>query len=591
MSCNVCFDPFSKINPAVVCPSCPEDKNTRVCTECTKDYILDTPLKAHCMSCKHEWSHKFLSDTFTGTFLIGKYRKSRQTKALEREKGLLPQTIHLVEDEQRRRLVRQRIKKITEQIHVLKKKHVAEMKKLLDKIVIEKRKLTEGEPEEEKKTSYMFPCPEDECRGYIESKKYNCGICKVKICKKCHTVKDDDHECVEADIETAKLVKSDTKPCPKCSVRIFKIHGCFAPETEILLYPRGVAKAENVQLNMALMGDDGKPRIVERVFSGVDMMYLIEQEKAASYIVSEHHTLVLQTYNSSDPVHITVREYMNLPYTSQYDLMGYKSTGEKTEIRATRLKRGKYYGFSVSGNKQFVLPDLTVVKNCDQMFCTNCHTAFSWDKGKIVTGVIHNPHYYELQSKLGRAPRVAGDVVCGGIPGWFYVEQSLHDPIQIQVPGAQRARLRPVENIARASKEVTEYMRLIHRRSAEIQEHVRRKRERLANNGMEGLRVGFLIGDIDNEENFKKSIFLKERYIEKTTEELQILDTFLASMSERFNNLIEESENKKYNGIRVKKFISDAEKIRDFCNEAFLMNWKAMGYKRIPEIDFGAYYK
>jgi len=62
---------------------------------------------------------------------------------------------------------------------------------------------------------------------------------------------------------------------------------------------------------------------------------------------------------------------------------------------------------------------ITKIEGCDQMWCPQCHCAFSWRTGQKELGVVHNPHFYEWQRKQngGVAPRVAGDVACGGVPG------------------------------------------------------------------------------------------------------------------------------------------------------------------------------
>lgn len=84
-----------------------------------------------------------------------------------------------------------------------------------------------------------------------------------------------------------------------------------------------------------------------------------------------------------------------------------------SRIEVTEVGRGKYHGWTLEDGPLFLLPDFTVVHNCDQMFCTMCHTAFSWRTGRIETN-IHNPHYYELMRRTGgNIQRNHNELICG----------------------------------------------------------------------------------------------------------------------------------------------------------------------------------
>ena len=70
------------------------------------------------------------------------------------------------------------------------------------------------------------------------------------------------------------------------------------------------------------------------------------------------------------------------------------------------------------------------IDGCDQMWCTSCHTAFSWRTGQVDKGaVVHNPHYYQFmrETNNGIVPRNPGDNPCDINPrmyGNFYNQVS-----------------------------------------------------------------------------------------------------------------------------------------------------------------------
>lgn len=95
-------------------------------------------------------------------------------------------------------------------------------------------------------------------------------------------------------------------------------------------------------------------------------------------------------------------------YRKKCNPANYNKDIYKTKITVEPIGKGKYYGFELDKNHLFVLTDMTVQKNCSQIWCTICHTAFDWKTGEIEKKRIHNPHYYEYLRKIspnGEIPR------------------------------------------------------------------------------------------------------------------------------------------------------------------------------------------
>jgi hypothetical protein len=160
------------------------------------------------------------------------------------------------------------------------------------------------------------------------------------------------------------------------------------------------------------------------------------------------------------------------------------------------------------------------VDGCDQMWCTMCHTAFSWRTGNIETRTIHNPHFFEYQrSQRANIPRAVGDIPCGRDLDVGTL-QYLHDLLQQK--GASREFMLTMYDYINAAQ---------HMNAVELP---RFRPDRVVD--FRNLRIKYISSEI-TESTFRLRLFRemkKQEYKREVGEVLQMLSITLHELMHRF---------------------------------------------------------
>ena len=194
------------------------------------------------------------------------------------------------------------------------------------------------------------------------------------------------------------------------------------------------------------------------------------------------------------------------------------------------------------------------ISGCHQMWCTECHATWDWKSGKIVTGVIHNPHYFQYMNQHGGGmPRQPGDVPCGGLPDfrtiqeticWVPSDYSLQELAKIvsankynqltydRTESSGRSIIKTVEDRVVFSKV---YQLVGHINAIELPKY----RLDMSEESTRLLRMEYIEQKL-TDETFGKSLFEKERRCEKSTEILHVLETFVNVATDILQKMVRE---------------------------------------------------
>lgn len=203
-------------------------------------------------------------------------------------------------------------------------------------------------------------------------------------------------------------------------------------------------------------------------------------------------------------------------------------------------------------------------EGCDQMYCVQCHTAFSWKTGALEKGVIHNPHYYEYMRRMngGVMPRQAGDVVCGG-------------PVELPVVFQHLNKLNVVSSVFESAHQLATHIRV-----------VELPRYRPHNGGTNlDLRIKYLAEEID-ENHWYNTLKKREKKNEKNTGINLILTTFVDTIETLMRNLVHGVTTKR-DAILVEK---ELIRINEYTNEQLRNHGQKLGNK-VPVITNWKFYR
>jgi len=227
-TCPVCLEDFTaSVRARVSCPQC----HLEVCRTCVRRYLLNTTQQAHCMghNCKCTWDREFLIKNLLKSFVNGEYKKHRAKMLLDQEKARMPETMPAVENYMKIGSMKKEVSEDQEDYEKLRVQLV-KLKRKIDTTKRNIKRYERGETgAEEKKREFKRKCGVEGCRGFLSS-QWKCGLCATFTCPHCFEVlgkeKNCGHVCDPNNVESANMIKKETKPCPSCATPIFKIQGC-----------------------------------------------------------------------------------------------------------------------------------------------------------------------------------------------------------------------------------------------------------------------------------------------------------------------------------------------------------------------------
>ncbi len=441
-SCEICFDGFNKsTRKQVTCSYCSHN----FCRGCVEQYVLSQGEQIVCpeTTCRMPWLEDFVDDQFTAVFRGGTLRKHREKFVLDREKARLPE----LQDRARRYKIALEGKEGKSAItaaakaEYLKEPIPAELARLKAerdaayepsrKIEARRNKITEyryiprnGEVSAHYKTIAKPGYEEEvkELNKQLEETGKNITATWEAYRKYERANKEELDRLYKKYLTPAK----QQNKCPEFR-RMVDMYG--AP-LRIWVHTKAAVDALKKRL-VELYGEGSyiEPAagaVIAETRRVVEVMRGCPAEGCRGFLNNKWTCGVCDTAVCRHCHEVVDVEVVAVPGHSWLNAEGpgVRVPEEEAPEGRTwhRCDPAAYETARLLARETKPCPSckalISKIDGCDQMWCTQCQTAFSWSTGEKEEGRVHNPHYYEwlrrTQGAVPREPARPGDVGFAG---------------------------------------------------------------------------------------------------------------------------------------------------------------------------------
>ena len=401
-SCVICDESFNKSNRfRVECPYCA----SIACRTCYSEYLLanSEPL---CMfpECKRPFTRKFCSEAFTQKFMKNNYRTLRENTLFQHEQSLLPATQIIVEEYNRlSKLLNQSILIYQGYILILSAQHI----QLKQDIHLHNEKIS-----------------------IFNDQLVHLGLNKTNRNNRLLDDEDEDEDNPLVFTENGVYIRRNEILQSRLKFLVRKMDRIIY---RIHIYNRHLAKF-TVRINHLLdIVSSGRTRNIldPTKYLSTDN----DDEQNALSSVSRKHVFVRACPNNDCRGFLSSRWKCGLceQYTcsSCHLIKGLNELSENHICNADDVATAELLKKDSKPCPKCASV-IFKISGCDQMWCTVCNTAFSWNTGAlIVRGIVHNPHYFEwmrLNNQGGVADRNPMEIRCGRQLDWNFTRhlQTIH---------------------------------------------------------------------------------------------------------------------------------------------------------------------